>query len=314
VKRKNKLFILLSSFIAIIMIVLIFFPKGYKKYSYPTEFKEINLDKGLEYRTIMLAGNSSEWDEYIREIGNIIYHLQNEEYLFFYSGHNGEYTQNNVFIGMAYSKDGINWEKYGKMLDLSGEDPYVIYFNNNFYMFFEDKEEVPFRRISLATSKDGRNWEVAKRGVINPSKFIFSWQHQDVSSPVVIQVNNGWVMIYEGRGFFNQGKFGYAYSEDLINWNKKRCPIFSGESYWDYHVVPDDIIKHDNSYIMTYHGYNKKIGEWQSGLAVSNNLKYWKTLTKDPISESDILMIFKEDTLLRILEEHDKEIKQYNIN
>ncbi|HQJ56425.1 MAG TPA: hypothetical protein PLH46_02165 [Caldisericia bacterium] len=313
-KRKNKLFILLSSFIAIIMIVLIFFPKGYKKYSYPTEFKEINLDKGLEYRTIMLAGNSSEWDEYIREIGNIIYHLQNEEYLFFYSGHNGEYTQNNVFIGMAYSKDGINWEKYGKMLDLSGEDPYVIYFNNNFYMFFEDKEEVPFRRISLATSKDGRNWEVAKRGVINPSKFIFSWQHQDVSSPVVIQVNNGWVMIYEGRGFFNQGKFGYAYSEDLINWNKKRCPIFSGESYWDYHVVPDDIIKHDNSYIMTYHGYNKKIGEWQSGLAVSNNLKYWKTLTKDPISESDILMIFKEDTLLRILEEHDKEIKQYNIN
>jgi len=314
VKRKNKLFILLSSFIAIIMIVLIFFPKGYKKYSYPTEFKEINLDKGLEYRTIMLAGNSSEWDEYIREIGNIIYHLQNEEYLFFYSGHNGEYTQNNVFIGMAYSKDGINWEKYGKMLDLSGEDPYVIYFNNNFYMFFEDKEEVPFRRISLATSKDGRNWEVAKRGVINPSKFIFSWQHQDVSSPVVIQVNNGWVMIYEGRGFFNQGKFGYAYSEDLINWNKKRCPIFSGESYWDYHVVPDDIIKHDNSYIMTYHGYNKKIGEWQSGLAVSNNLKYWKTLTKDPISESDTLMIFKEDTLLRILEEHDKEIKQYNIN
>lgn len=313
-KRKNKLFILLSSFIAIIMIVLIFFPKGYKKYSYPTEFKEINLDKGLEYRTIMLAGNSSEWDEYIREIGNIIYHLQNEEYLFFYSGHNGEYTQNNVFIGMAYSKDGINWEKYGKMLDLSGEDPYVIYFNNNFYMFFEDKEEVPFRRISLATSKDGRNWEVAKRGVINPSKFIFSWQHQDVSSPVVIQVNNGWVMIYEGRGFFNQGKFGYAYSEDLINWNKKRCPIFSGESYWDYHVVPDDIIKHDNSYIMTYHGYNKKIGEWQSGLAVSNNLKYWKTLTKDPISESDTLMIFKEDTLLRILEEHDKEIKQYNIN
>jgi len=279
--------------------------------------REIKLNESLDNKLIISAGSSNSWDEHIREIGNIIYNPQTKEYLFFYPAHNGEYKQNNVFVGMAYSKDGINWEKYGKVLNLSAEDPYVILYNNTFYMFFEDKDEVPFRRTSLATSQDARNWTVIKRGIINPN--LIGWQSQDVSSPVVLQVDNGWVLIYEGRGSLkrgslNQGKFGYAFSKDLIDWEKKKCPIFSGGSYWDNHVVPDDIIQYENNYIISYHGYNKKIEDWQSGLAISKDLKKWKTLTNDPISDSSTIMLSKDNLQIKFIEENDKEVKMYSID
>ena len=53
--------------------------------------------------------------------------------------------------------------------------------------------------------------------------------------------------------------------------------VMIGGSYWDNYVVPDDIIKEDSYYILSYHGHNKKTG-WQSGLAVSKDLKKWKNL------------------------------------
>lgn len=312
-QRKNKIIIILFFLIAILILILTFYNSS-KGESYSGNFQEIKLDSDMQSNFIINAGNSSSWDEHIREIGNIIYNPISEEYFFFYSGYNGEYAQNNVFVGMAYSNDGIKWEKYGKILNLSAEDTYLIIHNDTFYMFFEDKEEVPFRRVSLATSKDGRNWEVVKRGVINPSRFRFSWQHQDVSSPVVVRIEEGWVLIYEGRGLFNQGKFGYAFSKDLVNWKKKTYPIFSGGSYWDHHVVPDDIIFYNESYIISYHGYNKEIGDWQSGLAISNDLKHWETLTKDPISESETMMLNKNQSMLNFIEEKDKEVKIYSTN
>jgi predicted GH43/DUF377 family glycosyl hydrolase len=274
-----------------------------------SDYKNINLSK-MNGSVLIYSGNSSDWDEHIREIGNIVYNPKTEEYLFFYPAYNGEYKQNNVFVGMAYSKDGLNWQKYGKVLNLSAEDPYVILYNNTFYMFFEDKDEVPFRRISLATSQDAINWTVIKRGIINPS--LIGWQSQDVSSPLVLQVDGGWVLIYEGRGSLkrgslNQGKFGYAFSSDLINWKKKIFPIFSGGSYWDHHVVQDDIVQYGGNYIMTYHGYSKKYG-WQSGLAVSKDLKKWETLTKDPISESDTVMFYSINSSKGFLEEFDNKV------
>lgn len=303
--RKNKILIFSLFSLLFIFLVIFMLNTSHANNYEMDDYKDLNLSN-MNNSVLIYSGEVSEWDESIREIGNIVYNPKINEYLFFYSGNKGEYNQNNVFIGMAYSKDGLNWEKYGKILDLSAEDPYVIIYNNTFYMFFEDKEEVPFKRISLAKSSDGREWEIVKKGVLNP--VLFGWQSQDVSSPIILRYDNNWIMLYEGRGFFNQGKIGYATSNDLINWDKKCLPVFSGESYWDNHVVPDDIVLYKDNYILSYHGYDKKLEGWQSGLAISNDLKNWKILTEKPISDSDTIMMIKDESQINFIEEGDKEV------
>jgi predicted GH43/DUF377 family glycosyl hydrolase len=254
------------------------------------------------------SGNSSDWDEYIREIGNLFYNPNKDKYFFFYSAHNEEYKENNVFVGMAYSNDGITWEKYGKVTNFSAEDPYVVLKDNIFYMFYEDKGEVPFRRINLAISEDATHWILLKKGILNPSPI--GWQSQDVSSPIVIFNGEEWIMLYEGRSLFNHGEIGFATSKDLINWKKKSFPVFSGGNYWDNFAVPDDIFRYGDYYIMSYHGYNKRTG-WQEGLLESTDLKNWKIFSQNPISNSDTIMFLRKDSGIGFIEENDNKI---NVN
>jgi len=310
--KRNKIVLLTLLFLLSVLVYLFLSNNNKIDIQEISNYKEINLSE-RNSSMFIYSGNSSDWDEHIREIGNTVYNPNTKQYLFFYSGHDGDYKQNSVFVGMAYSNDGINWEKYGRVTNFSAEDPYIILYNNTFYMFFEDKEEVPFRRISLATSQDAKNWTILKRGIVNPNIFILGWQSQDVSSPLVFLNGDEWIMLYEGRGFLNNGKIGIAYSKDLINWGKKKNPIFSGGSYWDNYVVPDDIIKDGNYYLMSYHGYNKKT-DWQSGLAISNDLKKWKVVQKEPISEADTVMIANLNNSIILLEEFDKEVKSYIIS
>lgn len=310
--KRNKIVLLILFLLLSVLMYLFLFSNNKIDIKEISNYKEINLSE-MNNSVLINSGNSSNWDEHIREIGNIVYNPNTKQYLSFYSGHNGEYKQNKVFVGMAYSDDGVTWEKYGKVTNFSAEDPYVVLKDNTFYMFFEDKDEVPFRRISLAISQDAKNWTILKRGIINPNRFIFGWQSQDVSSPLVFLNGDEWIMLYEGRGFLNNGKIGYASSKDMVNWEKMNNPVFSGGSYWDNYVVPDDIIKDGNNYIISYHGYNKKT-DWQSGLAISEDLKKWKVVQKEPISEANTVMIANLNNSIILLEESDKEIKLYNLN
>src|SRR3990167_8015272 len=84
---------------------------------------------------------SGDWDEYFREIGNVI--LAGDTYYFYYSGHQGvNYKgKSDIYVGVATSKDGKNFIKQGRTMDLPAEDPYVIVKDNVFYMFYGYKEE-----------------------------------------------------------------------------------------------------------------------------------------------------------------------------
>ena len=266
--------------------------------------------------TLINKGDAGEWDESIREIGNIVYSEKLQHYFFFYSGHTSSNTGQNTFIGVAQSEDGINWQKMGKAFDEQAEDPYVVIHNDTFYMFYEDKSEIPFRKIDLVTSQDGIHFTTQKRGVIEPKGD--EWQKTDVSSPAIIKHNDEWVMLYEGRGSHgiskNRGMIGYAHSKDLINWSSNDEPVFKGSFRfypdlllkWDNYVVPDDIIKNDDKYVMSYHGYGwKRI--WQTGLASSKDLKTWEKLNDKPIHPtSTVMMQFKENTLQFFMETSNK--------
>lgn len=250
--------------------------------------KNINALAGFKNNTLIESGGPGEWDETIREIGNIVYHEENRKYYFFYSAHAGEYLQNNVFIGMAYSEDGTDWTKYGRVLESPAEDCYVIILDGIFYMFYEDKSQIPFQEIDMATSIDGQTWTVAKKGVVAPSGT--GWQSQDVSSPVVFSSENGFTMLYEGRGGANPGKIGMAKSENLLDWTIRNDPVFHGDSRWAISAVPDDVLKVDGVYIMTYHG-GIKDSIWASGLAVSSLQGRWLPVGERPLHTANTLMI-----------------------
>jgi predicted GH43/DUF377 family glycosyl hydrolase len=294
-----KIFIAIILLIFFLIILIIVFPAILKSNNECEDFfievtsdfdnlENVDILQSYKNNILINVGEEGEWDENIREIGNIVYSSNLSQYLFFYSAHKDTYEQNDVYIGMAHSEDGINWEKYGKIFEVPAEDPYAIIIENKIYLFYEDKSEIPFKRVDLAISEDGKNWTILKKGVINPIEN--DWQSKDVSSPVVIETNEGFLMIYEGRGPDNLGKIGLAKSIDCVNWSQNNEPIYCGKYSWEKYVVPDDIFKEFDQYILSYHGYCKKY-EWQSGLAKSIDLKNWTPVNSIPIHTSDTIMI-----------------------
>ena len=253
------------------------------------------------------SGSLGSSDETIREIGNIVYSKSLDKYFLYYTGHSGSINlNNNVFVHVASSIDGISWTKNGLVMDQSSEDPYVIINNNIFYMFYEDKNEVPFRKINIAKSIDGINFDYLGTA-IEPTQGN-SWDNIDVSSPVVIfdKINSRWIMLYEGRSKKNRGAIGCAYSNDLINWDKKNDPVFIGGNknfltmyFSDYNfLVPDDIVYKDNLYFLTYHASGHK-RFWQSFIASSTDLLQWKRESKFPISANYAVMLFDNSNVLK---------------
>lgn len=257
-------------------------------------------------------GEAGEWDESIREIGNCIYNPDSGEWLFYYSGMARDGKDNEVYVGLAVSKDGTTFTKVGRALEPPAEDPYVVFADGAFHLFYEDKSETPFRKVDLACSRDGRNWEVVSRGVITPQAQ--SWQDADVSSPVVVRTGAGWTMLYEGRGTESQGRIGIAVADDLLGpWRQSREFVVGGEGSWDHEAVPDDVIRQDGRYVLIYHGRPERnaLAErvwgreaiWHTGLMVSPDLRSWARVSSGPISAASTLMIMQRDEKISLFGE-----------
>ena len=247
---------------------------------------------------IINVGNSLDWNEHIREIGNVLYESTDTEkkYKTFYSGYKGSYEENNVYIGFAYSADGNSWTDYGKIIHHALEDPYVIRVNNTYFLYAEDKADVPFRNIRRYHSKDCINW-IDDGIVLEPEAS--GWDSQDVSSPIVWREFDKWYMFYEGRNIGADGKIGLAISPDGLNWSKSSSnPVFSGsgtrEDFDRYQVVPDDMIKIGSTYYLIYHGYNN-YSSWSTGIAYSRDMFSWIRV-KVPISSSSTVMVYYDGT------------------
>jgi predicted GH43/DUF377 family glycosyl hydrolase len=252
------------------------------------------------------CGAAGEFDEHIREIGNVLCEPDEadpgKKYKIFYSGYHGTYKGNNVGIGYAYSADGKTWTKRpNKIIDRPLEDPYVVNNDGTYYLFAEDKADMPFRNIRRYHSPDCLNW--ADDGDVFDVRAggdPVDWEAQDVSSPVVWIENNIWYLLYEGRGGGYWGKIGLATSHDGVHWTRyKNNPVFDcgPPGNWDEtNVVCDDIIKVGARYYMTYHGYGASgpTGYW-SGLAYCDDLHNWVRHSDNPFSICPTVM-FLYDT------------------
>jgi len=263
--------------------------------------------------TILISANVSQFDNSIREQGNILFNATgNGLYITTYTGFNGSYAENNTCIGWANSTDGINWNKQGKLISCGGstnsvfnasEDPYLIYNGSTYLLYVEDKQSNPFANISLFTSTDLTNWNSI--GVILKPNVSSGWGINDVSSPVVFIEDNIYYMFYEGRGGnASTGEMGLANSTDGINWNIIQSPIVRRNSGWSQgSIVPDDIYKVNDVYYLLVHGYNINQG-WSTGIVTTtdifNSSKY--NIYKRESSKKDSSAAFFKDGTNKIIE------------
>jgi predicted GH43/DUF377 family glycosyl hydrolase len=125
-------------------------------------------------------------------------------------------------IRMAYSNDGINWQKTAKDLivnkleeDECQASPEVFFYNNEFHMLFSYRYSLDYRfkekgyRIGYASSKDLLNWirDDSKAGIDISEE---GWDAEMISYPHVFDFNKKKYMLYQGNHF---GRYGFGLAE-----------------------------------------------------------------------------------------------------
>ncbi len=130
-------------------------------------------------------------------------------------------------IGHAISQDGIKWHKEGKQLikdkydDESQALPTIIFFKNQYHMFFCYRQSYDFRmnknrsyRIGYAYSDDMINWTRNDANVgIDVTEG--SWDSDMLCYPHVFNCDNKIYLLYNGNEFGRYG-FGLAQLEDRL--------------------------------------------------------------------------------------------------
>lgn len=240
----------------------------------------------------LVKASVSGWDQVLRELGNVI--IDNGTYYMTYTGHINPYVGNQVYVGMAYSTNGITWTKSGvdgKLnLPRSSEDPFMIKVGSTFYLYVEDKEDVPFRGIRLYTSTNLTAWTDRGR-VLDKGTPNTVWDGIDVSSPTVLYENGTFYLFYEGRKGGQAGAMGLATSTDGITFTKNvNNPLLAGTHLngvlkWCSYTVPDDIHKVGDYYYVSYHGWDGFI--YRPALALSKNLINWRDYSQTFISQAN---------------------------
>lgn len=132
-------------------------------------------------------------------------------------------------VGLAKSKDGVHFEKYGKVI--VGRSPSVVVFDNKVYMIYQNDTGSGFRDFFLAESADGINFKnVTEKAVLSGQKD--SWDKY-VTTARLYKENDAFLIIYGGSPDLNDQPdyFGLAKSNNLIKWEKHPGnPVFGLEA------------------------------------------------------------------------------------
>ncbi|MBC7694108.1 MAG: glycosylase [Burkholderiales bacterium] len=194
----------------------------------------------------------------------------------------------NVAIGAAISKNnGETFEKIGSggpVLSYSINEPFVLsgpkirQFNGTYYLFYiagrkwienEGKPE-PVYKIRMAHSNNGLNWIKEDKDLIE-SKLE---ENEAQASPDVFYHNNKYHMFFcyryglDFRGKAKGYRIGYAYSVDLVNWERddSKAGIDVSEEGWDSEMISyPHVFELDGRIYMMYLG--NQVGKEGFGIA-----------------------------------------------
>jgi len=241
------------------------------------------------------------WDAHIRERGYILY--EEGRYFLWYTGYR-EGENQSMSLGLATSDDGIHWSRLpdNPIFDsLWTEDMMVIKADSIYYMFAEGKHDIAHLLTSLDkvhwTSKGNLDVRKSNGSPIEPGPY---------GTPTVWVENGTWYLFYER----NDEGIWLAKSNDLKTWfNVRDYPVLEKgpESYDQYGLAMNQVIKHNGKYYGYYHGTAfEDWSEWSTNLAVSTDLVHWKKYPNNPI--------LKENKSSGILVDNGTEWRLYSMH
>ncbi len=177
----------------------------------------------------------------------------------------GKETGTGAF-GLAWSKDGINFNRYGNNpimkveyeFEKHGcEDPRIIRANGQYYMYYVGNDSKRTAgNICMATSKDLIHWE--KHGeILQPSN---DWEKMQIKAPAPVpqKIDGKYWMYYQGEKEAWKTKMGLVYSEDLIHWTSvSEEPVMKPrEGYFDsWGVEPGVAAVITEGILLIYNGW-----------------------------------------------------------
>ena len=193
----------------------------------------------------------------------------------------------NVAVGLGISNDGgktFRKAGNGPILSYSPDEPFVISgpkirkYDNSWYLFYiagrkwipTDRIAEPVYKIRMAISQDGFNWEKMNRDLI-PSRIE---PDEAQASPDVFYYNGMYHMFYcyryslDYRGKEKGYRIGYAYSTDLVNWERddSKAGLDVSCEGWDSEMVAyPHVFELDGEIFMMYLG--NEVGRYGFGLA-----------------------------------------------
>lgn len=222
---------------------------------------------------IILPGTQPGWNDGMAFGSTVI--MFKDTLRMWYMGSPVEGFEGLIYIGYAWSLDGITWQQYPNNPVLSpqqGEwdyphlaDPNVIVDGDTLRMWFGGGNMIQSgMRIGYATSIDGINWTRYPQPVIEPNA---AWNNDGVIPGSVIK-EDGVFKMWFGGGVGTVGypspashwNTGYATSSDGINWVLLDDPVIShgtSEDFDENLAINASVIKTNSGYDMWYGGHSE---------------------------------------------------------
>lgn len=214
-----------------------------------------------ELKIVLDKNNESGWED---EVNRATVIMKDGKYYMWYTGQ----SNNQSKIGYAVSEDGYVWNRREEPViipeydfeKMSVMNPYVIYENDIYKMYYAAGETYEPDVIAYATSEDGINWnKYEENPILEANKDKLSLDRFKVGACEVIKNSNDkYNMFYIGYSDINTARIFIAKSKDGINWKRNKIPIiyptkgkFDSEATYKPAIIYDD---ENNRYLIYYNG------------------------------------------------------------
>lgn len=170
-------------------------------------------------------------------------------------------------IGLAFSEDGIHFERYANNpvmvreydYEKEGvEDPRIVKFGDTYYLTYTAIGSRTSGNICIATSKDLIEWD-KKGSILQPRSD--TWNSYQIKAGAIVpeKINGKYVMYLQGEAEVWKTRVGIAYSDDLIHWQEPlHEPIMHPRpGYFDSKgTEPGAAVVLEERILLIYNGWN----------------------------------------------------------
>lgn len=193
--------------------------------------------------------------------------VDNKLHLYYIGWNPGSTVRMHLFGGLAVSNDnGETFERWSKapIIERCPTDPYlntapwVVKTASEFRMYYVSgcgwkHKDLPRYNIKMATSNDGKVWRRDGHVCID----FENDSENALARPYVVYEDGVWKMWFSHKG--ETYRFGYAESEDGINWERRDeyAGLDVSTSGWDSEMVGyAAIVNYKGQHFMFYNGNN----------------------------------------------------------